>query len=97
MKSHGWEAVKQMRGSHIVGVVLMSLGGLLEQQTPLWVLWGIDSEETIRFKGQLQALSTPPTCLVGSCIAWTKFRESTVVTRIASVRPYLNIRKEALS
>lgn len=28
---------------------------------------------------------------------WTNFNESAVVTRIESVRPYLNIRSEALS
>lgn len=37
------------------------------------------------------------TCLAGSCIAWTNSSESAVVDRIASVRPYLNILKEALS
>ena len=37
------------------------------------------------------------TCLAGSCIAWTNLNESTVVARIASVRPYLNIRNDALS
>lgn len=37
------------------------------------------------------------TCLDGSCIDWTNLNESVVVTRIESVRPYLNIRSEALS
>lgn len=44
-----------------------------------------------------RAFTQSSTCLDGSCIAWTNFNESTEVTLIASVRPYLNIRNEAVS
>lgn len=44
-----------------------------------------------------RALTKSSTCLDGSCIAWTNFNESAEVTLIASVRPYLNIRNEAVS
>lgn len=89
--------------SHIVCVFLMRINSLVQQRQPLCVLLGtitaqLDISHVVhctffivehrRFIG---------TCLAGSCMAWTNCNDCTVVARIASVRPYLNILNDALS
>lgn len=62
--------------------------------------WGCGHDDWVFFVGErpfYYPKQVNSTCLDGSCIDWTNFNESVVVTRIESVRPYLNIRSEALS
>lgn len=87
---------------HVVRVVLMRLHGVLQQHEPLCVLLGTftpqsDIFEALNCTFTVKFWWSNSTCFAGSCIACTNLKESTVVARIASVRPYLNMRKDALS
>lgn len=86
--------------SHIVSVFLVRLYSLLQQGQPLCVLLAIFTPKS----GSLHIINSTftvtgsnATSFAGSCIALINFKEATVVERIASVRPYLNIRNDALS